>query len=113
MALFKAGIIGCGGRGKSHAEGYKASSDVEIVAGADLAGEARQAFAEEYGVGKFYADYRQMLNDEELDIVSVCTWPHQHKEMIVAAAQSGIKAIHSEKPMAPTWARPGNCTRPV
>ena len=41
MALFKAGIIGCGGRGRGHAEGYQASPDVEIVACADPFEEAR------------------------------------------------------------------------
>ena len=30
MALFKAAVIGCGGRGRGHAEGYQASPDVEI-----------------------------------------------------------------------------------
>ena len=85
MAPFKVGIIGCGGRGKAHAEGYIASPDVEIVACADPVEAGRIEFM------------------EDLDFVSVCTWIGLHKEMIVAAAHSGIKAIHSEKPMAPTW----------
>ena len=44
-----------------------------------------------------------MLDAERLDFVSVCTWTGQHREMIEAAAGTGVKAIHSEKPMAPTW----------
>ena len=103
MALFKAGIIGCGGRGRSHAEGYKASPDVEIVACADPVNEARQKFSEAFGMTRTYADYREMLDREDLDFVSVCTWIALHKEMIISAANSGIKAIHAEKPMAPTW----------
>jgi predicted dehydrogenase len=103
MALYKAGIIGCGGRGKAHAEGYIASPDVEIVACADPDQEGRTGFMEAFSVERGYADYRQMLEQEELDFVSVCTWIGLHKEMILEAAQSGIKAIHSEKPMAPTW----------
>ena len=35
MATFKAGVIGCGGRGRSHARGYQVSPDVEIVACSD------------------------------------------------------------------------------
>jgi predicted dehydrogenase len=103
MALFKAGIIGCGGRGRGHAEGYAASSDVEIVACADPVEESRKAFAERFNVPKTYVDYPQMLEQEKLDFVSVCTWPAFHTNMVVAAANSGIKGIHCEKPMAPTW----------
>jgi UDP-N-acetylglucosamine 3-dehydrogenase len=103
MALFKAGIIGCGGRGRGHAQGYQASSDVEIVACADPVEESRQAFSERFGVPKTYENYQQMLDEEDLDFVSVCTWIALHADMVVAAAGSGIKAIHCEKPMAPTW----------
>ena len=103
MALFKAGVIGCGGRGRGHAEGYQASPDVEIVACADPFEEARGNFAEQFGVPRTYEDYREMLEKESLDFVSVCTWIALHKEMVIAAANSGIKAIHAEKPMAPTW----------
>ncbi len=103
MALFKAGIIGCGGRGRGHAQGYKASSDVEIVACADPFADSRNAFAERFEVPKTYEDYNEMLDSEDLDFVSVCTWIALHTEMVTAAANSGIKAIHCEKPMAPTW----------
>lgn len=41
-----------------------------------------------------YLDYREMLVEESLDIVSICTWPHLHPEMVLAAAIAGIKAIH-------------------
>ena len=103
MARFKAGIIGCGGRGRGHAEGYVASPDVEIIACADPVEESRKGFAERFDVSKTYADYPQMLEQETLDFVSVCTWPAFHTDMVVAAANSGIKGIHCEKPMAPTW----------
>jgi UDP-N-acetylglucosamine 3-dehydrogenase len=44
-----------------------------------------------------------MLAKESLDIVSICLWPHLHAPLVVEAAQAGVKAIHCEKPMAPTW----------
>ncbi len=103
MAAFKAGIIGCGGRGRAHARGYKASPDVEIVACSDPVENARDAFAEQFEVPNTYESYEEMLEKESLDFVSVCTWIALHRDMVVAAANSGIKAIHSEKPMAPTW----------
>ena len=100
---FKAGIIGCGGRGRSHARGYEASPDVEIVACADSVEDARNALAEQFDVPNTYENYQEMLDTESLDFVSVCTWIALHKDMVIAAANSGIKAIHCEKPMAPTW----------
>ena len=103
MAKFKAGIIGCGGRGRGHAEGYAASPEVEIVACADPAEAARENLAEQFDVSQTYGDYREMLAREDLDFVSVCTWIGMHREMVIAAAESGARAIHSEKPMAPTW----------
>jgi predicted dehydrogenase len=112
--MFRVGIIGCGrpwksegatgfGQGHAHAAGYKASPDCEIVAAADISQENRDAFCEEHNVPNGYSDYREMLAKENLDIVSVCVWPALHMPMVVDAAQAGVKAIHCEKPMAPTW----------
>jgi len=103
MASFKAGVIGCGGRGRAHARGWTASEDVDLVACSDPFAESRVAYMEEFGVGNGYEDYHEMLEKEDLDFVSVCTWTKLHHDMIVDAAGSGIKAIHSEKPMAPTF----------
>ena len=99
----RAGIIGCGGRGRHHADGYAADERAVIVACADPADEARANFAERHAGVAEYADHREMLAAEALDLVSVCTWPHLHRPMIEAAAAAGVRAIHAEKPMAPTW----------
>ena len=101
--MLKAGVIGCGGRGRSHARGYDYCKDTTIVACADPFDESRSAFVGQFDVSNAYADYHEMLEKESLDIVSVCTWTGMHREMLEAAASSGIKAIHSEKPMAMTW----------
>ena len=103
MSTFKAGVIGCGGRGRSHARGYQASPDVDIVACSDPVEDARNAYAKEFKVPNTYENYQEMLDTESLDFVSVCTWIGLHKDMVIAAANSGIRAIHCEKPMAPTW----------
>ncbi|MCC9074563.1 Gfo/Idh/MocA family oxidoreductase [Litorilinea aerophila] len=114
MALFRVGIIGCGrpwrsegatgfGMSHAHALGYKASPDAEIVALADINLENARAFQEQHGGERIYTDYREMLEKEALDIVSISTWPHLHAEMVIAAAEAGVKAIHCEKPMAPTY----------
>jgi len=114
MALYQAGIIGCGrprrtegstgfGMSRAHAGGYNASPDAEIVALADISLENAKAFQADLGGERIYQDYHEMLTQENLDIVSIATWPHLHAEMVIAAAEAGVKAIHCEKPMAPTY----------
>ncbi len=111
---YRVGIIGTGrpwrsegatgmGMANFHAMGYQASPDVEIYAVCDIVPENVQAFAERYGAEKVYVDYREMLSQEKLDIVSICTWPALHAPMVEAAARAGVKAIHCEKPMADTF----------
>jgi predicted dehydrogenase len=112
--MYKVGIIGCGrpwrsegstgfGMSHAHAEGYKASPDCTITALADISEENARAFQERHGGDRIYTDYHEMLAKEDLDIVSISTWPHLHAEMVIAAAEAGVKAIHCEKPMAPTF----------
>jgi UDP-N-acetylglucosamine 3-dehydrogenase len=114
MAPYRVGFIGVGrpwksegasgfGMAHSHAQGYEASPDTTIVALSDINLENARAFQQEHGGEQIYSDYREMLANEHLDIVSVCTWPHLHADMVVAAAEAGVKAIHCEKPMAPSW----------
>ena len=85
MAQFKVGIIGCGrprresgatgfGMAHAHAAGYETCPDTEIVAVADIKRENGGAFAEEHGVPGVYGDYTEMLEKENLDIVSICLW---------------------------------------
>ena len=67
--------------------------------------ENARAFQQEHGGEQIYTDYHEMLARENLDIVSICTWPQLHAEMVIAAAEAGVRAIHCEKPMAPTYGR--------
>lgn len=119
MAQFRVGLIGCGrprtsegatgfGQGHVHAAGYAASSSCEIVAVADINRENLDLFCEEHNVPRGYLSHQEMLAQEDLDIVSVCVWPALHASMVIDAAKAGVKAIHCEKPMAPTW---GEATR--
>ncbi|MBV9852238.1 MAG: Gfo/Idh/MocA family oxidoreductase [Armatimonadetes bacterium] len=114
MTQYRVGFIGVGrpwrsegatgfGMAYEHAAGYAKTGRCELMACADIVEDNARAFAEKNGVAKTYTDYEKMLADEELDIVSVCTWPHLHAPMTLAAAQSGVKAIHCEKPMAMNW----------
>jgi UDP-N-acetylglucosamine 3-dehydrogenase len=116
MNALKLAIIGCGrprqtsgatGYGMSHVHmlGYKRCPNVSLTAVADINPENGKAFAAEYGAGVAnYTDYRQMLAEARPDVVSITTWVNLHAEMVIAAAEAGVKAIHCEKPMALTFA---------
>ncbi|MEN6403710.1 MAG: Gfo/Idh/MocA family oxidoreductase [Armatimonadia bacterium] len=84
-----------------HGEAYlKLPDAVEMVAAADIKLENAEAFGEKYGFNDFYLDYKEMLAQVKPDLVSICTWPHLHAQMIIDCAEAGVPAIHSEKPVA-------------
>ncbi|MBD3184315.1 hypothetical protein GF312_18675 [Candidatus Poribacteria bacterium] len=96
----KVGIIGCGGISRMHAGWYKNYSRTQMVACADINKENAEKFAEEFELEKAYTDYIEMLEIEQPDIISICTWPKQHAEITVESAKRGVKGILCEKPIA-------------
>lgn len=119
---FRVGFIGTGrpwktdgatgfGMAHAHADGYVRTNRCDLVACADISAENGRAFAEKYGVPHVYTDVETMLSEQKLDIVSVCVWPHLHAPLTIAAARAGVRAIHCEKPMAPTWGEAQEMTR--
>ena len=92
----------------SHAAGYACVPATEVVAVCDLLSERTQDAAATWqdrwpGITQ-YQDYREMLANERLDMVSVVTSDHRHADITVAAAEAGARAIFCEKPLATTLA---------
>jgi len=108
----KAGIIGLGNIGSlfdedpkrkevwSHAGAYLASPKVEIIAGADIDRDKLDKFSKRCPQARLYKDCGEMLNDNRLDIVSICSPSASHFEMLSRAVDSDIKVIFCEKPIA-------------
>ena len=97
------GLIGCGGIVQNtHARAYRALSDtVQVTALADVVPENLQSIGDMFDVPTEarYTDYREMLAQAAIDVVTIAT-PHSlHAEQVIAAANAGV-AIISEKPMA-------------
>jgi predicted dehydrogenase len=100
---YQVALLGLGSIARAHLRGYRAPENTEraqIVAGADISPEARDRFLQETGVERLYADYRDLLDRERPDIVSICTWPPLHPEMVEASVAAGVRGIVCEKPMA-------------
>ena len=104
MSNYRTGIIACGIIARVHARGWQGvkGRPTAIGAIADTNPDALREFGDFFEVGEEYryADYRQMLDRENLDFVDVCSWHQQHAEMVIAAAARQPKAIICQKPMA-------------
>ena len=100
---FKIGIIGTGWIAESHIQSYKNQPDVEIVAAADLIPGKAEKFMERFGVTgvRFYPSHKEMLDNEELDGVSICTYNTQHAEPTIYALKKNIPVL-LEKPFTVT-----------
>ena len=97
---YRVGIIGCGGIANLHARGYQGVEAFEIVAIADPVEEALNQFGDGHNITNRYRDAREMLDTENLDVVSVATWHKLHAPMTIAACARKPKAVLCEKPMA-------------
>jgi predicted dehydrogenase len=102
----KIGIIGCGGIATvKHIPSLAKIEAVELTAFCDADLERAQKVASEFGVqdAKAYTDYKELLRDETIDVVHICTPNNSHAEVSMAALAAG-KHVNCEKPMAKTAA---------
>jgi len=99
----KVGIIGTGWIAEAHVRSYLNMPDVEIVAGADLIPGKAEAFFKKQGLEgvRTYLSHKELLDSEELDAVSVCTYNATHAECTIYALEKGVNVL-LEKPMCVT-----------
>ena len=92
----------------SHAAAYAWVPETELVAGCDLRPERTTDFKRRWSERapdlRVYRDHREMLTEEDLDIVSVVTSDDAHAQVVVDATDAGVKGILCEKPIATTLA---------
>lgn len=91
-------VIGTGLLGTRHARVWHEMADAELVAVCDLNPERAQQVADQFGAQAF-SDYQTMLNEVELDAVSVVTPDHLHREPVLAALAANLHVLQ-EKPLA-------------
>ena len=98
----RAAVIGCG-LGASYGYAYDHAPEFELVAICDLKPEVINAFFErsrlERGSVREYTDYHVMLEEEELDVVSIATPDDYHVNPVCDASNAGVKGIFCEKPL--------------
>ncbi len=100
------GLVSVGWMGRLHSRAYRALPDhfpelgvhPRLVVAADPIDAAREQATTRLGYERAVADYREVLTDPEVDVVSICAPNFLHREVAVAAAEAG-KPFWIEKPM--------------
>jgi predicted dehydrogenase len=83
---------------RSHIPGWQRDPRVEVVAIAEVNEEALAAAAEEFGIARAVTDYRELVNDPDIDVIDVATGNAMHFEISMAAIAAG-KHVLCEKPV--------------
>lgn len=97
--MLKVGVLGCGTIARvRHLLEYDNNKEVEITAVCDIVEERAEEMAKLYGA-KAYTDYRDVLANKEIDVISICLPNYLHASVTIAALNAG-KHVLCEKPMA-------------
>jgi predicted dehydrogenase len=95
----RVGVIGTGFGATVHVPAFNASPDFEVAAIVSRRKENAERVAEDHGIGWAGDDYRAMLRDVDLDVVSIAVPGGLHHEIALAAAAAG-RHVLCEKPFA-------------
>lgn len=96
--MLKVGIIGCGNIFTMHATSCDYLKTATLVAVCDVKKERADRASKKYGV-KAYYDYKELIDNEELDVVHICVPHYLHPIISKYALERGINVL-CEKPMA-------------
>jgi predicted dehydrogenase len=98
METVNLGIIGLGYMGKIHLRNCLKLKTAKLLAVSDVSRKSRE-YAQHLGVKYVYDDYRELLNNPEINAVIVSLPTHLHAECCEVSAEAG-KSIFLEKPLA-------------
>lgn len=98
MSKLRAAIIGCGAIHKTHAQAIIDNPNAELVSVVDIDAEKAEQSAKLYNC-RYFTDYKDMLNDKEIDVVHLCTPHYLHAPMAIDSMLAG-KHVLTEKPAA-------------
>lgn len=112
----RAALVGCGriggGYGErpgsasayTHAGAYSRAAETILVAACDSASERLAEVGARWGIAGLYSDFRALLDQEKVDLVSIASPPASHPEIVAAALGAGVRGVFCEKPLALTYA---------
>ena len=103
MKRLKGVGIGAGYFSRFQYEAWTRIPEVEITAICDRSEEKARPMMTEFGIPRYYSDWRSMIDEEKPDFVDIITPPGTHEEMCAYAAERGVHII-CQKPLAPDLA---------
>lgn len=95
------GLIGAGNIAQAHMRALVGVDEIEIVAVADLIEERAVNTSKRFGIPHVFTDYQKILEMDDIEAVSICTWNQAHCRPSVDALRAG-KHVLVEKPMSAT-----------
>jgi len=96
--MLSVGVIGVGNMGKNHARVYSKLENAKLVAVSDIDIKLAKSVAEKFGC-KYYKNYNEMLEKENLDIVSIVVPTKLHEKVAIDAISNSINTL-VEKPIS-------------
>lgn len=94
----KVAVVGCGRAAQTHLQAISAIEEASLVAVADVNPITAESVSHQFAC-RFYTDHWKMLDEEELDIICVCTPPVSHSQISIDALSRGVHVL-CEKPFA-------------
>ncbi len=101
--VYRAAVVGAGAGGGLSMRALAASERFQFVAVADISEDALAAAKAAFPEVETYGDHREMLAEQQPDIVCVATWAPTHREIVEDALGLPLKGILVEKPLADNW----------
>ena len=100
MEKLRVGLIGAGGFGYLHLSGYKKNENCELIAVASRTEQHAKKAAEKFNIPLYYFgdDWKKMLEENRLDVVSICSPNYLHAPMTIEAIKNDIHVL-CEKPI--------------
>lgn len=100
MKRLKVGVIGCGTWGRNHVRVFSDLPVTEVIGVADTNPTTAKETGEKHRV-KWYSDPTKLMNNPEIQLISICTPTVTHAEIALQAIECG-KHVLVEKPMTNT-----------
>jgi predicted dehydrogenase len=98
--VIQAGVIGLG-VGAQHAAAYEAHSRARLAVLCDTSLAVSRSVGRQFPAARRTTNWREVIDDPDVDVVSICTYDNQHAEQVLAAIRAG-KHVFVEKPMCLT-----------
>ena len=105
--MYKAAMLGCGGRARGHADAYRFVKRGKLAAICDMNKERLNTFGDEFGIASRYTDLDEMLEKEKPDVLHIVTSPvipsnneRIRYSLMKQASDHGVPAAIVEKPIA-------------